>query len=321
MRILQLQNLVKQNGRRGTPPHVQHRGNDDRYLNQSQKSNLTPRDSLNQSNSNLQMDQSPSDVKNSNLKSNYLHSHSNGDLFYVPEKEKPSNIQRCPSYQENYPQKTVTFSTNFPKAKSGPGIQMGLSSISNHSHNNSRSKPHRQHSFDTYPNYKPPPSYSNCDNNRINSHYHPPHPGRRLDETFESVTTNAYDDDDNTTTSGSYTIDNNTNDDFVELKVEQLKDIFVWKKWKSDMKMNGCNIREVTLWASMCLYYSYSPYMRLLSNMLHCIDVYHKSTFSTMCSFTNYMTLIWIFKILVSLSFNQCNFDKTSFSLKRNKFS
>lgn len=227
MRILQLQNLVKQNGRRGTPPHVQHRGNDDRYLNQSQKSNLTPRDSLNQSNSNLHVDQSTSDLKNSNLKSNYLQSHSNSDLFYVPEKEKPSNIQRCPSYQENYPQKTVTFSSNFPKAKSGQGIQMGLSSISNHLHNNPRNKPHRQHSFDAYPNYKPPPNYSNCDNNRINSPYHPPHHGRRLDETFESITTNAYDDDDVTTTSGSYTLDNNTNDDFVELKVPHLKDIFV----------------------------------------------------------------------------------------------
>lgn len=205
---------------------MQHRGSDERYLNQSQKSNLTPRDSLNQSSSNIQMDQSTSEVKNSNLKSNYPQSHQSTDMFYVPEKEKHSNIQRCPSYQENYPQKTVTFSNNFPKAKSGPGIQMGLSSIANNPHNSSRHKPHRQHSFDTFQNYKQSPNYPNCDN-RLNSHYPLSHHGRRHDDTFESVTTNAYDDDDNTTTSGSYTIDNNANEDFVELNVAQLKDIFV----------------------------------------------------------------------------------------------
>ena len=230
MRILQMQNLVKQNGRRGTPPHIPPRGGDDRYVNQSQKSNLTPRDNLNQSSSNLQSDQSTMDVKNTNVKSQYLQAHSNSDLFYVPENEKPSNIQRCPSYHESYPQKTVTFSNHFPKAKSGPGIQMGLSSISTNSHTNSRMKPHRQHSFDTYqshPNNKTMPNYRQCDNNRMNSHYHQP-PLRGMDETFESITTNAYDDDDNTTTSGSYTIDNNANDDdFMELNVAQLKDIFV----------------------------------------------------------------------------------------------
>ena len=45
---------------------------------------------------------------------------------------------------------------------------------------------------------------------------------------MDSLATTAYDDDDNTTTSGSYTIDNNAAEDFIELNVAQLKDIFVW---------------------------------------------------------------------------------------------
>lgn len=162
-----------------------------------------------------------------NLKSNCLQSHSNSNLFYVPENERPPNIQRCPSYQENHSQKSVTFRDNFPKAKSGPGIQMGLSSISNHPHNNMRHKPQRQQSLNMCQNYLVMPKYPNCDNSRVNSlHYSPQH-GYHPDETFESVNTNVYDDDDNTTTSGSYTIDNNANEDFVELNVAQLKDIFV----------------------------------------------------------------------------------------------
>ena len=214
---MQLQNLVKQNGRRGTPPHLQNRTE-----NQSKPSNLTPRENNNQSTSNLHTDQSKDTNRTSNLKSNY--SNSNSDIFYVPEHEQRSNLRRYPSYQENnapHTQKTVTFSNNFPKAKSGPGIQMGLSSISSNPNNSSRHKAHRQHSFDTHENYRQMPNYAN------NPPYRFPNHSRHLDETFESVTTTAFDEDDNTTTSGSYTIDNNTHEDFIELNVAQLKDIFV----------------------------------------------------------------------------------------------
>ncbi|WAQ98694.1 PC11Y-like protein [Mya arenaria] len=217
MRRMQLQNLVKQIGRRGTPPHLQSRND-----NQSKPSNLTPRDNVNQSSSNLHADQSKDTNKHFNLKSKY--SNSNSDIFCVPEHEQVPNVRRFPSCQENnapHTQKTVTFSNHFPKAKSGPGIQMGLSSISNHPHNSSRHKPNRQHSFDTHDNYRQPRNHPS------NDPYGIPNNGRHLDETFESVTTAAYDDDDNTTTSGSYTIDNNAHEDFIELNVAQLKDIFV----------------------------------------------------------------------------------------------
>ncbi|KAH3843099.1 protocadherin-11 X-linked-like [Dreissena polymorpha] len=222
MRILQLQNLVKQNGRRGTPPHLQGKTIPEEKYNQSKPSNLTPRDNGNQSNSNTHADQSR-DSRHSNLKSTY--SNSNSDIFYVPENELKSNIRRYPSYHDNNApptQKTVTFSNHLTKPKSGPGIQMGLSSISSNTHNSMRHKPHRQHSFGTQDVHRQRQYPSN------HAHRFPPPPnGRHLDETFESVTTTAYDDDDNTTTSGSYTIDNNMNEDFLELNVAQLKDIFV----------------------------------------------------------------------------------------------
>lgn len=217
LRIMQLQNIVRQSGRRGTPPHLQHRDSDNKYT--PKPCNLTPRDNhINQQNSNIQSDQS----ENRNLNSSY--SKSNSDLFYMDNNDKRSSIQRYPSHQDNKGTvKTVTFCNNQQKPKSGPGIQMGLSSFSSQHHtNNSRHRPHRQHSFDTFDNYKQVPNYSKSDTNKMY-----PRNNRLLDETMESITTTAYDDDDNTTTSGSYTIDNNGNDDFVELNVAQLKDIFV----------------------------------------------------------------------------------------------
>lgn len=214
---MQLQNIVRQSGRRGTPPHLQHRDCDHKYP--QKPSNLTPRDNhINQTNSNMQNDQS---VENRNLNPSY--SLSNSDLFYS-DNDKCSSIQRYPSHQDNNgATKTVTFCNNVQKSKSGPGIQMGLSSFSSQHHpHNSRHRPHRQHSFDTFDNYRPVPNYSKSDTNKMY-----PRNNRLLDETLESITTTVYDDDDNTTTSGSYTIDNNANDDFMELNVAQLKDIFV----------------------------------------------------------------------------------------------
>ena len=219
---MQLQNIVRQSGRRGTPPHV----HDNRYPQKpsnltprDNQSNLTPRDNhANQSISNNQCDQSFE-----NRKLNPPYSKSNTDLFY-PENDKNTNNERYPPYQENSaPTKTVTFCTNPQKVKSGAGIQMGLSSFSSQHHpHSSRHRPNRQHSFDTFDNYRHSPNFSKTDH----SHMYP-HNNRHLDETMESITTTAYDDDDNTTTSGSYTIDNNANEDFMELNVAQLKDIFV----------------------------------------------------------------------------------------------
>lgn len=210
---MQLQNVVRQSGRRGTPPHLQRQ--DPKYT--QKPSNLSPRDNhLNQSNTNIQSDQSN---ENRKLTSNY--SHSNSDLYV--DNDKRSNISRYPSYQDNNcTTKTVTFCNNTQKPKSGPGIQMGLSSFSTQHQqpHSSRQRPHRQHSFDTFDNYRQVPNHSNS-----NKMF--PHNNRLLDETLDSITTAPYDDDDNTTTSGSYTIDNNTNEDFMELNVAQLKDIFV----------------------------------------------------------------------------------------------
>ncbi|XP_045203884.2 protocadherin-1-like [Mercenaria mercenaria] len=226
LRIMQLQNIVRQSGRRGTPPHLQRQDFDNKYPQKpsnltprDNQSNLTPRDNhMNQSNSNSQSDQSFE-----SRKLNPSYSRSNTDL-YNTNNDKNSNIQSYPSYQENNgTTKTVTFCNNPQKVKSGPGIQMGLSSFSSQHHpHSSRHKPHRQHSFDTSDNCRYSPNYSKSEHNRMF-----PHNNRQLDETMDSITTTAYDDDDNTTTSGSYTIDNNANEDFMELNVSQLKDIFV----------------------------------------------------------------------------------------------
>lgn len=214
---MQLQNIVRQSGRRGTPPHLQSRNHDDKINKKS--SNLTPRDKkTNQCVNNVHIEKCKD---NRNLNSNY--SKSNTDLYYM-ENDKKSNVHRHPSYHENnYGGKNVTFSNTPQKMKSGPGIQMGLSSISSQHHpHSSRHRPHRQHSFDTFDNYRQIPNYQQ---NNPNKMY--PRNNRMLDETMDSIATTAYDDDDNTTTSGSYTIDNNANDDFMELNVAQLKDIFV----------------------------------------------------------------------------------------------
>ena len=95
---------------------------------------------------------------------------------------------------------------------------MGLSSFSNQPPQMATFKsPVRRHpSCDNYPH--------GSKYDRQNSQYSQNH---FLNETMDSLATTAYDDDDNTTTSGSYTIDNNAAEDFIELNVAQLKDIFV----------------------------------------------------------------------------------------------
>ena len=241
-RILQLQNIVKQSGRRGTPPHLQKdiHVNDDNYnqqiSQQNQKPNLTPRDNERNQPS-VHFDQST--FRHSNL-DKVKYSNSNSNIFHPEDREIPELHRHHSFRNERHHHKNNNYHMNpssvySPRGKSSPGIQMGLSSISSQHHSPShhrdgvnmssfRSNPHghkysRQSSNNSdncppLPNYPPGDKYGG-------------YRDRFLDETLDSITTTACDDDDNTTTSGSYTIDNNAPEDFVELSPAQLKDIFV----------------------------------------------------------------------------------------------
>ena len=195
---------MRQSGRRGTPPHLQKdmsqsRRSEDEISNK-QSSRLSH---LNQSDTHLD--------------------HSNGSRQLDSEKCQ-SEIVKLPP-RVNFSTKISRHNSNSSlRGKSGSGIQMGCSSFSNRCQSPpmvSFKTPVRQPpSYDSYSHRVPKYDRQNSNrSNRSQNHF--------LNETLDSLATTAYDDDDNTTTSGSYTIDNNAPDDFIELNVQQLKDIFV----------------------------------------------------------------------------------------------
>lgn len=198
LRIMQLQNIVRQSGRRGTPPHLQ------KDISQS-KVNMEEL-SNNQSNRLSHQDHSDTHLDQSKCSK------------YLDSEKCQTEIVKLPK-RVNYLRPNSNCSL---RGKSGPGIQMGLSSFSNHQRQSPpmvsfKSSGRRHPSCDGY---NPHVSkYDRQNSNQSQNHF--------LNETLDSVATTAYDDDDNTTTSGSYTIDNNAPDDFIELNVQQLKDIFV----------------------------------------------------------------------------------------------
>ena len=204
LRILQLQNIVRQSGRRGTPPHIQ--------KDMTQSRPTVEEISNNQSNRLSHLNQSDTHLD-----------HSSGSRHLDMEKCQ-SEIVKLPP-RVNFSTKLQRQNSNSSlRGKSGLGIQMGCSSFSNRCQSPpmvSFKAPGRQPpSYDSYNHRasKYDRQNSNCSNRSQN---------RFMNDTLDSLATTAYDDDDNTTTSGSYTIDNNAPDDFVELNVQQLKDIFV----------------------------------------------------------------------------------------------
>ena len=189
---------MRQSGRRGTPPHLQKdisqcRINVDELTNNQSK-------------------------RYSNLNQSDTHLDQSKGGRYSDTDKCQMEIVKLPPRINNYSRQNSVSSL---RGKNSPGIQMGLSSFSNHQHQSPqmasfKSPIHRQPSCDNYP---VGPRYDRQNSRHSQNHF--------LNETLDSLATTAYDDDDNTTTSGSYTIDNNAPEDFIELNVTQLKDIFV----------------------------------------------------------------------------------------------